>query len=132
MPTPSFFSYWFDSNWRQRRDIEQTADQVQALEDQLTRSGMAMVSLHTQIAELSATVSVLLKMLGEAGQVDMKVLRYRVEAELDAHRAPASEPEPAVTMPTEITCAKCHRKVPPQQTIMTAFGAICDPGCPKS
>src|SRR5882757_2700274 len=106
MPTPSFFQYWFDSDYRQRRDIEETSDQVHALEDQLTRSGMAMVSLHTQIAELSATVSVLLKMLGDAGQVDMKVLRYRVEAELDVHRAPASDPEPVASMPAEITCAK--------------------------
>jgi hypothetical protein len=131
MPTSSYFRYWFDTEYRQRRDIDATSDEIHALDDQATQQAIATISMHTQIAELSATVSVLMKMLAEAGQLDMKVLRYRVEAELDARHAP-TEPEPPATMPTEIACAKCGKKVPPPQTIMTVKGAICDPSCTPS
>jgi hypothetical protein len=99
--------------------------------------------MQRQLGDLGTLVSVLIRLLEESGHADMKVLRYRVEAELDAQlaarqqfgptsigdlRASAanvSPPEPeAPTTPT--TCTKCGSVVPQNRTTITVSGVVCD------
>jgi hypothetical protein len=128
---PGIFDYWFDSEWRQRDDINDLAGTagaaaygVEVLQEQLRQ-------LRPLVFELSATVAVLVKMLAEAGQVDPKVIQYRVEAELEARRNWRPPPPPPPSPIPPIRCTRCGRDVLPERTIMTADGAVCDPVCPR-
>jgi hypothetical protein len=128
---PGIFDYWFDSEWKQRDDINELQGTAGAAAFVADHAQRQLAQLRPMVFELSATVAVLVKMLAEAGQVDPKVIQYRVEAELEARRnwrpppAPPAQPLPA------IRCTRCGRDVAPERTIMTADGAVCDPVCPR-
>jgi formylmethanofuran dehydrogenase subunit E len=122
-----FLDYLFDSEYRQRRDINDTAVAAAdarfygdlALEnvEQLRKQVLAQ---RDQLRDLSITVSVLVKMLGDVGPIDDKVLRYRVEAEIEALTEAA---KPTIRLET---CSRCHTKVTASQTSMTEDGPVCD------
>ena len=76
------------------------------------------------IEELGAVVAVMSKMLIESGHLDRKVLKYRVDAELDARRAPPEKPSG--------TCVLCGRERPGAALSITAYGAVCSGGCAAS
>jgi hypothetical protein len=142
-----FWDTFFDSDYRQRSDINEAradaayvAADVDALRTQVGR-------LQRQLGDLSVLVSVLVRVLQESGAVDPKVLRYRVEAELEnlaaargefsvadkyniaGARPSVSPPEPeAPTTPT--TCSKCGQTVPANRTTITETGVVCD-GCAR-
>lgn len=123
----AFLDYLFDNEIRQRSDINDAAASAAdarfygdlALEnvEQLRKQVLAQ---REQLRDLSVLVSVLVKMLADGGQVDDKVLRYRVEAEIDA-LVDAAKP----TMRLE-TCSRCGSKVAAAQTSMTEDGPVCD------
>lgn len=94
-----------------------TANDIEKLRRQVVRQG-------TVIEELASIVAVMSRMLAESGQLDTKVLQYRVEADLDARRAPP-EPPPG-------TCVQCGRTRAGRELSTTAFGAVCAGGCPAS
>jgi hypothetical protein len=138
-----FWDGFFDSDLRQRSDINDARADAAAVGYEVDVLRGTLGRMQRQIGDLSTLVSVLIRMLEESGHADMKVLRYRVEAELDAQRAareqfgptsigdlragPASaspvEPQ-APTTPT--TCDKCHTVVPQNRTTITATGVLCD------
>ena len=135
-----FFDTFFDSDLRQRRDINDVrddADEARAMVASTSRVlGSQLVRQEKQIRDLSMLASVLVKMLIESGVVDEKVLRYRVEAELDA-LAESNAPKPIVQEvdpleepppSTPTVCAKCGKTVPAHRTVITADGTVCD-GC---
>ncbi|MBL9014154.1 MAG: hypothetical protein JNL83_08255 [Myxococcales bacterium] len=74
-----------------------------------------------QLEELSATVAVLLRMLGEAKHVDLEILEHRIDAEVELRRAPP-DPVPG-------TCALCGRDRKGEQLSKTAYGLACTPSC---
>jgi len=82
-----FWDYCFDNEYRQRRDIEELRDYESAIAGGVSTLGGYTQQLRKQVNDLSALVSVLVKMLEEAGQLDPKVLRYRVEAMLEEQQA---------------------------------------------
>ncbi|MBA3464591.1 MAG: hypothetical protein H0T46_31960 [Deltaproteobacteria bacterium] len=92
-----------------------TAGDVEALRRRVIQQSLA-------IEELASVVAVMSRMLIEAGQIDAKVLEYRVDAALDERRAP---PEAPVG-----TCVLCGRERPGSAISRTAFGAVCSGGCP--
>jgi hypothetical protein len=138
-----FWDMFFDSDYRQRSDINELRDQLATAADH-SQVAAASAAMHRQIQDLSVLVSMLVRMLEESGHVDGKVLRYRVEAELDNMRAaresfgptsmgdalraattsagPVEAPPP--TTPTK--CAKCGTTVPQNRTTITADGVVCD------
>ena len=137
-----FWDYFFDNDYRQRADISDLRDQL-AIATDTSHIANATATLHRQIGDLSVLVSTLVRMLEESGHVDSKVLRYRVEAELETMRAaygpgPASMGEalraggssespqeaPPPTTPTQ--CTKCGQTVPANRTTITANGVVCD------
>jgi len=131
-----FWDSFFDSDYRQRSDINEMRDTAFYVANDLETLRGACGTLQRQVHDLSVLVTVLVRILEESGQVDTKVLRYRVEAELDAIAAarglapapvttsgsPAHEPAP--TVPTR--CTKCGQTVPANRTTITELGVVCD------
>ena len=142
--TVSFFDRLFDSDYRQRTDINDARDEAVDARNAVAESALIfnekIRNQATQIRDLSMLVSVLAKMLMESGVIDEKVLRYRVEAEMEAlaeriaaanaakystsEVRPIEEPPPS----TPTVCAKCGKTVPAHKTVITADGTVCD-GC---
>ena len=143
--TVGFWDMFFDSDYRQREHINALRDDNVATAGEIESVRAHAMRLQRQVGDLSVLVSVLVRLLEEGGQLDAKVLRYRVEAELEnmaAYRAQqgpmsmgqaisgppsasASPPEPeAPTTPT--TCGKCGQVVPANRTTITASGVLCD------
>jgi hypothetical protein len=140
-----FWDLFFDSDYRQREHINALRDDNVATAGEIESVRAHAMRLQRQVGDLSVLVSVLVRLLEENGQLDAKVLRYRVEAELEniaAYRsqqgpmtmgqslagppqASASPPEPvAPTTPT--TCTKCGQTVPANRTTITEAGVVCD------
>ena len=117
------FGYWFDSEYRQRDDIDAATEGLQQTGSELGRLQNQLQALRPQIEELSATVAVLMKMLTDAGQLDPDVLQYRVEAMMDERRAQASEAR-------EPRCSRCLRPIDPARAMMTPNGLVHEPVCP--
>jgi hypothetical protein len=134
-----FFSYWFDSEYRQRRDINSLQMQDAALSDTVQTLSARIAQLRGQLNDLSLTVAVLVKMLQEANVADPKVLQYRVEAEKEAiaeaaaeharalaaaspHASPSKTPTPVF----DVRCDGCGNTVPSTQTTITERGTMCN------
>ena len=138
-----FFDTFFDSEYRQRSDINDVRGEAAEARAMVAETsaifGEKIRSQATQIRDLSMLVSVLAKMLMESGAIDEKVLRYRVEAEMEAlaertaaqnaaRFASTSETRPVEAPPpsTPTVCAKCGKTVPANLTVITADGTLCD------
>lgn len=140
-----FWDSFFDSDYRQRSDINDLRDSNADVAAGLHTVNTHAFRLQRQVTDLSVLVSVLVKLLEETGQLDAKILRYRVEAELEAMAAARSQggpaslgetlraggpssgspPEPqAPTTPT--TCGRCGQVVPANRTTITESGVVCD------
>lgn len=132
----SFFETFFDNDLRQREDINDAREATEELRE-LAASNIAQLhrivaTQRDQLRDLSVAVSVLVKMLAEHGVLDDKVLRYRVEAEIEERLEAAKRPPPATAADAAlrpVTCSKCLQARSPSQTIMTEHGAVCDPNC---
>ncbi len=133
-----FFDMFFDSDYRQRSDINDARGEAGEARAMVAHTS-ALLSTQIakqmeQIRDLHVLTSVLARILIDSGVIDEKVLRYRLEAELDAERErrapkpvvrearPAEEPPPA----TPTVCSKCGKTVPAHQTVITADGTVCD------
>lgn len=138
-----FFEMFFDSDYRQRRDINDAlgdAGEARAMIAETSHNlGRQIEQQREQIRDLHMLTSVLCRMLIDGGIVDEKVLRYRLEAEIEAEAerraaqhaarfAVTSEPRPVEAPPpaTPTVCAKCGTTVPAHQTVITADGTVCD------
>lgn len=122
-----FLSYMFDNEYLQRSDINSAAREAA---NARFYSDLAINNIDTlrskvleqreDIRELTVLVSMLVKMLGESGAVDAKVLQYRVEAELEAI-AEANQPTERLEL-----CTRCKQRVKAIYTSVTAEGVVCD------
>ena len=138
-----FWDMFFDNDYRQREDINELRDQLVHATD-TSHLARAAGTLSRQVQDLSVLVQMLVRMLEESGHLDGKVLRYRVEAELenmraareafgptsmaDALRAGRAAGEPAEAPPpsTPTMCTRCGQTVPQNLTTITAGGVVCD------
>jgi hypothetical protein len=141
-----FWDLFFDSEYRQRADINELRELESNIVYDVASLGTYTSQLRRQVHDLSMTVAVLVKMLEEVGQIDAKALRDRVEAEVQAMAAAAkaahagepdnlnqmlqagsaAKPAPAKPPTTLVTCVQCGATVPANQTTITARGTICD------
>lgn len=144
--TVGFWDMFFDSEYRQRADINDLRDLETNIAYDVASLGTHTSQLRRQVHDLSMTVAVLVKMLEEVGQIDAKTLRYRVEAEVEAmaaaakaahavapdnlnqmlHASSAAQPAHAKPPTTLVTCVQCGATVPANQTTITARGTVCD------
>jgi hypothetical protein len=89
--------------------------------------GRQLETLQDKVRDLSMTVAMLMRVLAEQNQLDPKVVRYRVEAQLEDLQARYDELQKSRKAPTvAVTCSKCGASVPANQTTITADGQICD------
>lgn len=129
-----FFDLFFDNDTRQRSDLNDLRDRDSLISGNLESHAMQLDTLRGQVHNLSTIVGVLVKMLDETGQLDSKILRYRLEAQVEALKErrqvqasgpnvqPVAEPPPT----TPITCTRCGNVVPANRTVITEQGTICD------
>lgn len=136
-----FFEMFFDNDTRQREDINDLREHNTSLAVELSSNigevRAYAVTLQKQVNDLSLAVAVMMRMLEESGQLDTKILRYRLEAEHEAIEAArlaqirgryAVEPAPVEAPPpaTPTLCGTCGKTVPAHQTVITADGVVCD------
>lgn len=129
-----FWEMFFDNDYRQREDINELRSALASgMDTSYLQHTIGM--LQTKVRGLETLVSVLVKMLEESGQLDAKVLRYRVEAEIESQEAARREATVGSTSgnPVEVPppstptmCARCGKTVPQNLTTITVAGVICD------
>jgi hypothetical protein len=142
-------SFFFDAEWKQRRDINSLEAADQHLQAGVMSVGARLAQTQEQVFHLSMMVYVLSSMLHEAGLLDGQTLQARVDAEIAKVRPPPpppmvdpwaakpASPAPAApvgepyrdrheTQPT-VPCARCGAVVPTSQTTITENGTVCDP-----
>jgi hypothetical protein len=118
---PGFYgSYLFDNDYRQRHDINLLKDYEGILETDVATLHRQVVELRKMVFDLQVTTRVAFQMLNEAGHLDLDVLKYRVEAQL--------EELTGVAVAGSVTCTRCGRAVPKTETTLTGDGTLC-PGC---
>jgi hypothetical protein len=112
---------WFDSEWKQRRDINDLEIVEAMTQDQVTSLQLALGQAQKQLLELSMTVVVMSELLAEAGALDTAKLHARIDAELEALR-------PKVPVGAKVvTCARCGQQVAETATTITErYGTVCD------
>ncbi len=142
----SLFDMFFDSEWRQRQDINLNTEHVRWVDQQERELEAQIHQLRTivrdELQQLRAAVIALSGVLGERGLCDRQDLdrRYREAYEqltpppapapsrvapptsADPYRDSAAPPAPEPLL----TCVMCHRTVPRSRTNMTVDGAQCD------
>ncbi len=129
-----FFDMFFDSDYRQRSDINNAGGDAGEARAMVAHTSALIAKQMEQIRDLHVLTSVLARVLIDSGVIDEKVLRYRLETELEAEaerRAPkpiVRERQPLEESPpsTPTVCAKCGTTVPAHRTVITADGTLCD------
>ena len=74
--------------------------------------------------ELTALVTTLVDMLGDAGHIDINVLLAKVEGQIDTE-APKAAAKPAGPKVATTHCLRCGTEVPTAQAEMTVNGLMC-------
>jgi hypothetical protein len=74
----ALFDYLFDSEYKQRRDIELTRAASSDLSSNLGNVTYDVTSLKKTVHERSATVHVLVQVLAERGGLDLEAVKARV------------------------------------------------------
>ena len=77
--------------------------------------------LRAQVQDLSTAVTVMMRMLAESGALDATVLKYRVEAELEAIADARANPAAQT-----VQCITCGQVGPAARTVLTGDGTVCD------
>jgi len=132
-----FWGRFFDNEYRQREDIDETADRVAQLQHATEALEQYQEQLRNKLMQLAVTVDVLLDVLVEHDLLDEVELSHRVELRLypppprpaqstgSPYRgADGAEPPPR-PVPTTM-CTQCMKQVPLPLTQITENGVVCD------
>jgi hypothetical protein len=118
----SYLSYMFaDTDWRRRQDIDSVTSMSEAMADNMANLGSQVTRLRAQVHDLSIAMTVMMRMLAESGALDSTVLKYRVEAELEAIADARANPAAQT-----VKCITCDQVVPAARTVLTGDGTVCD------
>lgn len=127
----SFLKFLFDSDYAQRRDIEELREMQYAAALNTSSGGASekwVGEIADEVKELAATVRVLLRQMAEAKILDMERVRDEVAEELRPKRKQATPrpdrpPEPA--FPT--TCTKCSTAGVSTEMVRVGADWMCRP-----
>ncbi|HEY1556992.1 MAG TPA: hypothetical protein VGF94_19290 [Kofleriaceae bacterium] len=129
-------SFWFDSEWKQRRDINNLEIAESEVQYEVGSLGVALGQIQKQMLELSMTVVVMSQVLHEAGALDVPKLQARIDAELEKLRPKPKPQQPQVVVAhptkakppdTQVPCQRCGASVPSSRTTITErYGTVCD------
>jgi hypothetical protein len=120
--------FMWDTEWKQRRDIENTTETAQEAQDSSQRAHQRIQVLERNVHDLSVTVMALVELLADAKQLDAQELRARVEAAMIGERHAARQVAAAAVAPEikPVTCIRCHKSVPAERTSLLPAGPVCD------
>jgi len=133
-----FWGRFFDTEYRQREDIDDTADRVAQLQHDTASLEQYQLELRNKLMQLATTVDVLLDILVEHDLLDEIELSHRVELRLhpppprpdqstgSPYRDVDGAAPPPRPVPTTM-CTQCMKQVPLPSTQITANGVVCDP-----
>lgn len=114
----SFFKYFFDTEYLQRRDIEELRETQQAMQVEARGSGSASAQWYNEIngevKELAALVRVMLRKLQDAKLLDVATLREEVMEELRPKAI-------------DVTCMKCSTKGISTEMVKVGADWMCRP-----
>jgi hypothetical protein len=123
-----FFQALFDDqmSWGEAAAINQATGRADAAMEQGNMLGSTIGALQgrvnaqaREIKTLRSLIGVLAGVLRDTGVVDADVLDYRLEAALE-------EAAEAAAAPAQVTCLRCGKQFPQQQTTLTEMGTMCD------
>jgi hypothetical protein len=132
----SIFRFMFDSDWAQRRDIEELRDAQYRLATTPSSapSERWVREISDEVKELAATVHVLLRKLADANMLDIAAIEAEVEEELRPKKRqrpqrakPVVDEGPAI----EVTCLKCRTTGMSNEMVKVGADWMCRP-CAKN
>ena len=114
----SLYDYLFDSEYKQRHDIEVNRTTTSDLSSNLGNVTYDVTSLKRTVHELSATVHVLVQMLAERGGLDLEAVKARVSAELHPPLTPGGPSG-------QVTCVRCNATGPVDKMVTVGSSIWC-------
>jgi len=129
----SLLKYVFDTEWKQRRDIEELREMQYRMA--LAPSGGAsekwVQEIAEEVKELAATVTVLMRRLHEAKLLDVAAIQAEVAEELRPRprttKPRADKPAPPAGPITDETCTKCGTQGTSDQMVRVGSAWYCRP-----
>jgi hypothetical protein len=127
----SFLKFLFDSDYAQRRDIEELREMQYAAALNTSSGGASekwVGEIADEVKELAATVRVLMRMMHEANLLDLARVRDEVAEELRPKRkekAPKPPKPPEPVFPT--TCTKCKLEGVSTEMVRVGSDWMCRP-----
>ena len=116
----SFLDYMFDTEYRQRRDINADRDRLTDLQSNMYGVGEDVHQLRLTVQQLSATVRVLVRVLADAKLLDATQLKTLVAEEV-RHPKDAQAEGPAVH------CVRCMKTGPASEMVRVGADYLCRP-----
>ncbi len=130
----SIFSYLFDTDWKQRRDIDDLREMQhrQALAPSGGASEKWVEEIAHEVKELAATVTVLMRTLADAKLLDVAKLQAEVAEELRPKPSRSQPAKPAKPRKpegpiTDEVCSKCGTKATSDQMVRVGQTWFCRP-----
>ena len=105
----SFLKFMFDSEYAQRRDIEELREMQYQMALSSPSGGASekwVAEIADEVKELAATVAVLMRKLAATGQLDIAALQAEVLEELKPKAKSKRDPGPG----RDVACMKCSAK----------------------
>lgn len=115
----SLFDHFFDTDYRQRRDIESVRDAAAGLEGSIGAVSAGVSGVRQQVHELGIVVHVLMTMLAEKGLLDVQEIRQRLAQE-------ATKPTKRVeAAPRLMNCVHCGNQVMSNEMVKVGADRWC-------
>lgn len=116
----------FDSEWRQRRDIDLQGEALDEVSSGAAATAQQVAHLKETVFELSVTVRLLMTKLAAAGQLDAARLRTELDEEL---KGPRHQRRSAAV--TKVRCVRCDAEGMSNEMVHVGSDIWCRP-CAKN
>jgi hypothetical protein len=114
----SYLDYLFDTEYRQRRDINRQHDELGDLHVLAAGVGDDVSRLRATVTQLSATVRVLVRVLADAKLLEPAKLKAMVSDEMRVPKTDSGEP-------ATMSCVKCGTKGAANEMVRMGADHFC-------
>jgi hypothetical protein len=128
----SFLKYMFDTEWKQRRDIEDLREMQHRMASSMHSGGASerwVGEIADEVKELAALVRVLMRKLSDAKLLDVAAIRDEVAEELAPR--PKARPQQARAVDdgpiVETRCVKCKTSGWSNEMVKVGADYMCRP-----
>ena len=116
----AYLDYLFDTEYRQRRDINQLKTEASGLAGDVSSIDAQLRDVGWKLEQLSATVRVLMRRLAAAGQLDLATIKAEVSAEIH-------QPHALDGAKLTATCVRCGKTAPADEMVKLGADTWCRP-----